>query len=98
MNINNLKYNLLYNMSYKIDLLPILEISKRKEEEQKETEKREKEEKNYKKLVITHLETKGKKWRWDPDTEEYIYSYPKSPPMTLDNVTKKKIQLKTLDI
>jgi hypothetical protein len=67
-------------MSYKIDLLPILQVSKRKE-----TEKREKEEKNYKKLVITHLETKGKKWRWDPDTEEYIYSYPKSPPMSLDN-------------
>ena len=84
-------------MSYKIDLLPILDVSKRKEEEQKEIEKKEKEEKNYKKLVQTHLK-KGKKWRWDPDTEEYIYSYPKSPPMTIDNVIKKKITFKTLDI
>ena len=85
-------------MSYKIDLLPILEVSKKKEEERKEIEKKEKEEANYKKLVQTHLETKGKKWRWDPDTEEYIYSYPKSLPMTIDNVIKKKITFKTLDI
>jgi hypothetical protein len=84
-------------MSYKIDLLSILEVSKRNEEERKEREKKD-EKDNYKKLVQTHLKTKGKCLRWDSDTEEYIYSYPKSLPMTIDNVTKKKITFKTLDI
>ena len=83
-------------MSYKIDLLSILEVSKRNEEERKEREKKD-EKDNYKKLVQTHLK-KGKCLRWDYDTEEYIYSYPKSLPMTIDNVTKKKITFKTLDI
>ena len=84
-------------MSYKIDLLSILEVSKKNEEEQKQREKKD-EKDNYKKLVQTHLKKKGKCLRWDYDTEEYIYSYPKSQQMTIDNVTKKKITFKTLDI
>ena len=44
-------------MSYKIDLLSILEVSKRNEEERKEREKKD-EKDNYKKLVQTHIKKK----------------------------------------